>query len=492
MTDRKMNNASRAPVSPGIVSVIKNAAYILSGQGVQLGVRFLYAIILARVLGPHDFGLIAYGTSLYIAALPITKFGIEHVVIRVIGYDKVRGRELLQSALPLRRTAAYLSTVVFAALILFWEKDQQTQIILAFFAIALLGRSFAQWNLAIFTAYEANRFSFRLQAIFRPLEVALGLLALAVWRTPLAIVLVHAATWWLEVVFGTWLLRKEFSTPKSKWNPEDIKSILSESIPMCMAMTLMTVMSQGPLLTFKYINGAGIAAGNLALAMQIFSILALMIIALNNASYPVLSRVIARGDGKEVFFVEIMLRFILFLGTAAALAGMALGSDLTVFAFGGKYAEAGSLIGTTLWMMIPWTAMNSLMRVQTARRKIRSTLCILTAGVLVFILIVKPFTDLLGSHGTVLASLAGMSIIAAGLLIAVTRHGNIKFKHTAIYPLCALVISIIAFRMLLPFGPWAALFGSWSALVAGWTVLGCVTKSEISALMEIWQKRKRL
>ncbi len=459
MADKKTNKASRAPLSPGIMSVIKNAAYILSGQGVQLGVRFVYAVVLARALGPHDYGLIAYGTSLYIAVLPVTKFGIEHVVIRVIGYDKARGRELLQSSLPLRRAAAYFSTVVFAAAALFWENDQPTQAILACFAIALLGRSFAQWNQAIFTAYEANRFSFRLQAVFRALEVALGLLALAVWRTPLTIVLVHASTWWLEVVFGTLLLHREFSTPRGKWNLEDVKTILAESIPVCLAMTMLSVMSQGPLLTFKYLNGAGIAAGNLALAMQVFSLLSLMTIALNSASYPVLSRAIARGDGKEVFFVEAMMRFTLFLGPTVALLGMALGPDLMVFAFGNKYAEAGSLIGTTLWMMIPWTAMNSLMRVQTARRNIRSTLCILAAGVLCFVLVSRPATDLYGSQGTVLAALAGMSIIAAGLFMAVTRHGNMKIKLAVIYPLCAMSFSIGAFRMLTPYGPWAALLG---------------------------------
>ena len=492
MTDKKMNTASCAPVSPGILSVIKNAAYILGGQGVQLGVRFLYAIILARVLGPHDYGLIAYGTSLYIAVLPITKFGIEHVVIRVIGYDKARGREMLQSSLPLRKAAAYFSTTVFAAAVLFWEKDPTTQTILVFFAFALLGRSFAIWNQAIFTAYEANKFSFRLQAIFRPLEVALGLLVLAIWRTPLAIVLVHAAIWWLEVISGTWLLRKEFSTPRGKWNLGDAKTILAESIPMCLAMTMASVMSQGPLLTFKHISGAGIAAGNLALAMQVFSILSLLVIAVNNASYPVLSRAIARGDGKEVFFVEAMMRFILFMGPALALLGMALGPDLMVFVFGSNYAEAGNLIGTTLWLMIPWTALNSLMRVQTARRKIRSTLCILTAGVLCFILASKPATNLYGSHGTALAALAGMSIIAAGLLIAAMHHGNMKIKLAVIYPLCAMSFSVVAFRMLMPYGPWAALLGSWGALGIGWIVLGCVTKSEIDAVMEIWKERKRL
>lgn len=492
MADRTSNEQSHSPLSPGILSVIKNTLYIFSGQGVQFGVRFLYAIILARVLGPHDYGLISYGTSLYIAVLPLTKFGIEHVVIRVIGYDKARGKELLQSSLPMRKTAAYLSTIAFGIAVLFWEKDPQTQVILAIFSIALLGRSFAQWNLAIFTAYESNQFSFRLQTIFRPLEVVLGLLALAVWRNPLAIVLAHAATWWLEVVFGTWLLRKHFAIPQGKWNFEDLKIILAESLPMCVAMTLTSVMSQGPLLSFKHFNGQGIAAGNLALAMQVFSILSQLPIAASSASYPVLSRAIARGDGKENFFVETMMRFIFFLGTALALLGMSLGPNLVTIVFGNNYAEAGHLIGTTLWMMIPWAAMNSLMRVQTARRKIRSTLCFLAAGTLFFVLASQPATELFGSQGTVLAALAGMSIVTTCLFIAVARHGNMNIGLAAIRPLGALTLSGYALYILTPLGPWTTLFGSWTVLVCGWLALGCMTRREIEALTNIWRKRKNL
>ena len=73
---------------------------MVSGQGIQLAVRFLYAIILARIFGPHDYGIIAYGISLYLAVMPFTKLGIEHVVIRTIGYDRVLGEKILQNAQP--------------------------------------------------------------------------------------------------------------------------------------------------------------------------------------------------------------------------------------------------------------------------------------------------------------------------------------------------------------------------------------------------------
>jgi len=475
----------------GILSIIKNTIYILSGQGIQFGMRFIYAIILARTLGPHDYGIISYGTSLYIAVLPVTKLGIELVIIRAIGCDKEYGRKLIKAAQPLRKLIAYLCTLIFAAATYISETDPQTKIILVFFSIALLGRSFANWNLAMFTAYEANKFSFRLQSIFRPLEVILGLSALALWRTPLAVVLTHAATWWLEVILGSTLLKKHFRIPTGKWNSSILKAIVPEALPVGLSTTLSLLLTQRPLIIFKYLNGPGITTGNLALGMQVFAILSQLPIAANNASYPALSRSVARGDGKEIMFVETMMRLIIFFGSALALLGMAFGGALVVFVFGSKYAEAGTLIGTSLWLMIPWSAINALSKVQMARQKYYSNLAIFLIGAGTFLLIIKPITDAYGIQGPVLASLTGMSAVSFLLLLTISREGTLNINLTALKPLGAMTTAIASFYLLAPFGSWPALLGAWSTLILSWWIFGCLTAKEISLLATLHQRYGR-
>ena len=476
----------------GIWSVIRNTGYILSGQGVQFVFRFVYAIILARLLGPHDYGLIGYGTSLYVAVLPVTKLGIEHVLIRVIGYNKSLGKQFLRSALPMRRATAYLSTLLFALAACFMESDPQLQVILICFSVALLGRSFAQWNLAVFTAYEANKYSFRLQAIFRPLEVVLGLLALAVWRSPLAVVLTHASVWWLETFLGTVQLRRDFGIPRGKWNGADLKIILVEAIPMCVAMTLTSMLRQGPLLSFKYLGGVGISVGNLALAMQVFGILSQLPIAANSAAYPVLSRSVARGDGGEVFYVETMLRGIIFLGTCLALFGMTVGPELVVAVFGGQFSEAGCIIGTALWMMTPWAAIHSLMRVQTARKHLGSTLVILGVGAIIFVLVSKPAISFMGIHGALVAALMAMSTIAFGLLYTVSRQKKINVWIAVIRPMLALFFTVIVFHLISNWNSWLVLLCAESFFIIIWFALGCFKISEMKSVFEFWKQKSEI
>lgn len=477
-------------ISPGIMSVIRNTSYILSGQGVQFGVRFIYAIILARALGPHDYGLIAYGTSMYLAIMPLSKLGIEHVVIRAIGCDRESGKKLLQSAQPLRKVSTYLTAILFGVATYTLESDPQTSLILACFSLALLGRSFAAWHTALFTAYEANQFSFRLQAIFRPLEIVLGLTALLLWRDPLSVVIAHAATWWAEVIFGTLILRKHFSIPSGAWNRRDSKTILTEAIPIGVAASLSLMLTQGPLIIFKNMNGPGDTTGNLALAMQIFAILSQLPIAANNASYPVLSRIIARGDGKENFFIETMLRLIIFWGSLLALTAMALGSNLVVLVFGSRYAQAGHLIGMTIWMMIPWSAMNALSKVQMARQKARANLIFLIIGVLCFTISAVPATRLLGVNGPITAVLFGMTVTSLLLLISVNYDGKIQYMTAVVRPIIVLSVSVLTYYLLCSQGDWIRLIASNFVFISCWILFKCVTSKEISIMMDILRNSK--
>ena len=108
--------------------------------------------------------------------------------------------------------------------------------------------------------------------------------------------------------------------------------------------------------------------------MQIFGILSHFPISAYNASLPLLSRAAVRGDGRENLFIEVVLRFIIFSGTFLALTCMAFGEDAILYVFGSKYTDAGKIIGLIIWMMIPWSTMNALMKVQMARQKSRTSM----------------------------------------------------------------------------------------------------------------------
>lgn len=470
--------SAQPPFGPGIISILRNSFYLFSGQGIQFGVRFFYAIILARALGPQDYGLFTYGMSLYLAVLPLTRLGIEQVMIREIGRDKIRGRQMLGFALPIRRVSACLVTGVFAVAVILLESNAETRSLLLWFAFAMLGRSFAYWNMALFTAYEVNEYSFRLQSIFRPLEVAIGLCAFAVWETPLSVVLAHALTWWLEVLFGTMLARNKISLPSAQWNLSASKEMLPQAILLATIFALSSWMAQGPLVVFKHIDNSGVPMGDLALAMQIFSILSQLPIIATNAAFPVLSRTVARGDGKELFFASTVLRYTFLIGGITAFVGMTAGPSLVVKVFGAQYAGAGALIGPVLWMLIPWTVLIVLLKVQLAKGCNFSSMVFMLIGAGIFVLTAQPAVLIWGMHGPIAASALGMLITSLFLLKAVSEHGNLNLGFSVIRPLGAVGVAFGIFSLLQQIGSVLALLGSIAAIAAGWFFFGCISDHE--------------
>lgn len=73
-------------------TVLRNASWALSAQGLQLAGRFGYFVIAARVLGPKEFGTFVACTALIEAFSPFASFGTEKLLVKYVARD----RSLLQ------------------------------------------------------------------------------------------------------------------------------------------------------------------------------------------------------------------------------------------------------------------------------------------------------------------------------------------------------------------------------------------------------------
>lgn len=468
----------------GVASIARNAGYLLGSQSIVRLFRSVYAIVLARYLGPELYGLFNYGLSWYLAFLPLTGFGLAVILIREVGRNRSQGTQVVAATSTIR----ILLTIVVAAACgvtgWFSEGVPEARKLILIFSIGLIGRSIAMWTEQLFTAYEINKYSFLQQTIFRPLEVVLGSVFLLYGGSLIAVAMIHVISWWGQALSGLVLARQRLVAVKMDFTWHKLKHVLSQGIPIGIGVVMVSWLQEGPVVLFRHTLGFGDSLGQLALAMQAFLILCAAPMAVSAASLPVLSRAAARNDGKDRMFAEVMLKGSFILGSAAGLAGIGLGPWFVDMIFGARYAEAGRLLGLSMWLLIPWGCGSAIWRMYLARgRFFLPTVCAGT-GALVLSASIRWFVGNLDTTGAVIAAGAGMGVWSIGLIIMLATSGELNVSRAILRPGAAVLLAIAVFFALDGVQALLSLCASWLVLFGGTFCFGVLAPEERSALLK--------
>ena len=81
--------------------VVKNAGWIIGCKVVQSLINFVIGMITARYLGPSNYGIISYVSSVVAFAMPIMQLGLKHTLVKEFVDSPDREGEILGTALML-------------------------------------------------------------------------------------------------------------------------------------------------------------------------------------------------------------------------------------------------------------------------------------------------------------------------------------------------------------------------------------------------------
>ena len=102
--------------SIGLSKHVANTGWLLAERAVKMASLLLLGVLLARYLGPADFGLLSFAMSVAAIYASITTFGIDQLVVRELVKFPGRHSEILGAAFALRFGGSLL---LFPVLVLF-------------------------------------------------------------------------------------------------------------------------------------------------------------------------------------------------------------------------------------------------------------------------------------------------------------------------------------------------------------------------------------
>lgn len=457
-----------APAPPtdrpsGFRSIATNAGYLFAARSVTMLLRTLYVIVLARALGPEIYGLLAYGQSWYGVFLPLTALGFAIVLAREAGVERARGRVLAVRMLVIRAPLTLAAAILSAGIGWVANADPAVRLLLAIFSLALVGRAIATMAEDVFAAFEISHVTFRQEALFRPVEVGLGLAILAAGGGVFAIAALHASLQIAQGVRGLALVRRHLPLPRAALVWGSMGPLLGTGLRAGVAGVLAAWLLQGPLVLYAQSAGDKAGIGHLALALQALVLLCNLPWAIGRAAVPVLSRASARQDGSEARYANAMLRLAFAFAAALGLAGMAVGPGLTARLFGTGYAVTGDLLGPALWLLLPLTAATALNPLLMVRERYLAAGLSAFAGALVMTLAVPVLAARMGPSGALAGAGAGLSLWAVSLLGQVAHRHGVALGLAVVRPSIVVAIALLAYLTMQSAGA-----GAWWSLAVAW------------------------
>ncbi len=85
--------------------VVKNASWIIAGKIVQSVLALIVNMLTARYLGPSNYGVISYASSIVAFILPVTQLGISNVLVQELA-DKPEEGEILGTSMLMNLASA--------------------------------------------------------------------------------------------------------------------------------------------------------------------------------------------------------------------------------------------------------------------------------------------------------------------------------------------------------------------------------------------------
>lgn len=477
-----MRDISVPITGTGIRSILRNSVFLIGGRWFNIAIRFFYVLLLTRFLTPERYGILNYGIGWYLAFMPLTNFGIDVILGREIGKEKGKGDAVVSRTFILRIAACIVAALLCGASGAMTESQPEIRQLLFIFSIALIGRSMSIWTDAVFIAYEKTIFSLKLYTWFRPLEVVIGVFVLLGSGSILLLALVQAASWWLQSLCGLYFFRHLHIRAYGSCSLTALKTVALQGAPIMIGIIFVTWLLQGPLILFRHFSEDVNGLGQFALSMQLFFVICHMPAEINAAALPVLSRAIVRRDGKDVWFVDTMLRLGIILGAFAGIGAFGLGPWFVKTAFGENYQSAGRLLGPVSLLLVPWTIGGTIARTYYAKGHFVAPAACAGIGAVTLVLCMLLFIDTMGALGGVAAAGAGISVWAVCIMAWFAISDGLDLKKAVIKPALISLASGIVYLQLMTFGQWVALPVSWMVLFGGVLISGVISRAEQSEL----------
>lgn len=421
-------------------------AHLTIANSVFIASNYLIHIVLAKFLGPEQYGLFGVLMSLYLINRAFLNTGIPRAVSKFISEKPKKFGEIYLSSLKLQIISAIIFSllyVLFAPLIADFLNENSLVQHIRFLGIIIIPLALVSLYL---NGFINGKREFSRQALLR--------IFYALMRTTATISLVLLGFKLMGALWGYFLAvtitliashhALKFKKVKTKF---PTSKIIKFAIPITITALLVTLIRNMNVLLIKKIIGDNVVVGLYTAAATLSNASYLLFSSLPLTLLPSISSAISNKNHQKIKdYITQSFRYIILVGFPIAILTSIKASDLLTIFYSETYANAGTVLGllvigsTLLTLLVAFTA------IITGSNKPGTETLMMLGFLMILLVLDLSLIPLLGIEGAALAFLitTTISCLIAGTYVFKKFNVKFKFLSTIRIVLSILIISVVA------------------------------------------------
>ncbi len=402
--------------------VLKNASWIIICKLLQSLIAFCISILTARYLGPSNYGLISYASSLVAFVLPISQLGLKNTLVQEITGNAENEGEIIGTSVFFSAVSAFfcmIGVVAFSAIAN--VGDTVTVLVVALYSINLL-----------FQAIELIQYWFQAKLLSKYSSVV-SLLAYVLVSCYRIFLLVTAKNvYWFAVSNSIdyfliavllFVIYRKLGGQRLSINFALGKRLFNKSKHYIVTGLMVAIFAQTDKIMLKGMIGEA-ATGKYAVAVAVASVSSFVYVAIIDSFRPV----IFASENKRSFELNLkrVYSVVIWLSLAQCIV-MTVFADLFInLLYGKDFAESANVLRVAVWF-ITFSYMGSVRNIWILAKNKQKYLWIINAsGAGLNVILNLVLIPRLGEIGAAIASVVTQvfSNFVIGFIMAPIRENN--------------------------------------------------------------------
>ena len=338
-------------LSANRINIVQNLYWAVLGKIVQIIASIFVGILVARYLGPEQYGLMNYVISYVTLFSVIATFGLDSIVIRELSKPGSDRDVLLGSAFILRLFFSSITILLILLTLVLFEADRFTSLMIMMYASSLIVNPFGIIR-NYFTSIIWNELIVKTEIVRIVIGAAIKLYLL--FNNYSLIWFIAAITFEFMLIASGYLMvyrRRIDRFSKWKFNLETIKMYIRESFPLLLSGTAIIIYQKIDQVMIRNMIDEE-TLGYFAVAARMTELIIFIPTIIAQTITPLLVQTRQRDENeyqsKRLLFIDIMVWSSFILSLVLSLSA----KPIITILFGNKYLAAIPVLYVLAWKTV--------------------------------------------------------------------------------------------------------------------------------------------